>query len=209
MSDAVNLPLILAAGFISTASPGPAILAISGTSLKQGRGFGLALAAGVTCGSLLWSTAAAAGLGVVMLANAWVFETMRFLGALYLGYLALKAARSAMTSRAAALAPARASSRRAAYLKGLAIHLTNPKPILFFGALYGLGVPAQTPAQTLALIVMAVGLQSAAIFHSYALLFSNPWIADGYLRLRRGFEAAFALAFGAAAWKLLTARVHA
>jgi threonine/homoserine/homoserine lactone efflux protein len=208
MLDSLNLPLIVGAGLIATASPGPAILAISGTSLRQGRAFGLALASGVTCGSWLWSCAAALGLGVVMLASAWAFETVRIVGGLYLAWLALKAARSALSPRPALTQGARAGSLRAAFLKGLAIHLTNPKPILFFGALFGLGVPAHASATTLAALVVALGLQSAIVFHGYAIAFSVPWIAERYLRLRRGFEAVFALAFGAAAWKILTARAQ-
>ena len=209
MLNSGNLPLILGAGLISTASPGPAILAISGASLRQGRAFGLALASGVTCGSWLWSGAAALGLGVMMLANAWALETVRIFGGLYLAWLALKAARSALTAKPASTHGARSGSLRAAYLKGLAIHLTNPKPILFFGALFGLGVPAHASAQTLVVLVLALGLQSALIFHIYAIAFSVPWVAKRYLRLRRGFEVAFALAFGAAAWKILTTRAHA
>src|SRR3546814_12456911 len=42
----VNLTLILLAALIATASPGPATLAIAGTSMASGRRYGLALAAG-------------------------------------------------------------------------------------------------------------------------------------------------------------------
>ena len=42
----------------------------------------------------------------------------------------------------------------------------------------------------------------------YALLFSNPVVARGYLKLRRWFEGAFALAFGYAGLKILTAKLQ-
>src|SRR3546814_8375262 len=51
----VNLTLILLAALIATASPGPATLAIAGTSMASGRRYGLALAASVMTGSLTWS----------------------------------------------------------------------------------------------------------------------------------------------------------
>ena len=57
-------------------------------------------------------------------------------------------------------------------------------------------------------MILAVGLQSFIIFHGYALLFSNARISRGYLRIRRGLEGAFALAFGAASLKVLTARIQ-
>ncbi|WP_367648667.1 LysE family translocator [Ruegeria arenilitoris] len=68
----INLPLILIAALISSVSPGPATLAVAGTSMASGRRSGLALASDIKTGSLMWSVAAALGLGAVMLANAWV-----------------------------------------------------------------------------------------------------------------------------------------
>jgi threonine/homoserine/homoserine lactone efflux protein len=206
LSD-VNLPLILLAALIATASPGPATLAIAGTSMASGRRYGLALAAGVTTGSLAWSIAAAAGLSVAMLANAWVFEVLRYAGAAYLLFLAFKSARSALRPGAAPAIKTAAPSLATAYRRGLLLHLTNPKAILFFGSLYAVGVPAGTSPASLALVIAAVGLQSFALFHGYALLFSSPPLARGYAKLRRWFEAAFAAAFAFAGIKILTARL--
>src|SRR3546814_6223572 len=81
------------------------------------------------------------------------------------------------------------------YRRGLVLHLTNPKAILFFGSLYAVGVPAGASVETLALVIAAVGLQSLLLFHGYALLFSSPTLTDGYTKLRRWFEAVFAVAF--------------
>lgn len=175
--------------------------------MASGRASGLALASGITTGSLMWSVAAALGLGALMLANAWVFELIRYLGAAYLLYLAYKAARSALSDRDLATKSI-AGGKRALYAKGLALHLTNPKAILFFGSLYSLGLPPGTGVGDLALIIGAVGLQSLVLFHGYALLFSSRAMTRLYLKLRRWFESAFALGFGAASFKILMARVQ-
>lgn len=204
MIDPVALKLILLAALVASASPGPATLAIAGMSMQGGRRAGLALAAGVTCGSLTWSLTAALGLGAVMAAQAWLFTLMRYAGATYLGWLAIKSARAALRPRQAMPLPYQRP--RGAFRKGLALHLTNPKAILFFGALYSVGVPSETSATGLAVVIGAVGLQSALVFLGYALVFSNPRMRAGYLRLQRGFEALFAVAFGLAAIKILTAR---
>jgi threonine/homoserine/homoserine lactone efflux protein len=207
MADDINLPLILAAALLATGSPGPATLAIAGASMKSGRRFGLAVASGVSTGSLMWSTAAAFGLGAVMLANVWLFEALRYFGGAYLLWLAIRSARAALRSgEIEALGVSYASVRRAC-AAGLGLHLTNPKAILFFGSLYAIGVPAQATPQTLAIIIAAVGLQSALVFHGYALLFSSRPLVTGYMRLRRWFEGAFALAFGYAGFRILTARL--
>lgn len=94
MTD-INLPLILFAALLAGASPGPATLTIAGTSMSSGRRAGLAVATGVTTGSFMWSFSAAFGLGAIMLANAWLFEIVRYAGAAYLGWLAIKSARAA------------------------------------------------------------------------------------------------------------------
>jgi len=207
MTGELNLPLILLAAFVATASPGPATLAISGLSMSTGRRYGLAMAAGVTTGSLVWSIAAAFGLGAVMLANAWAFEVIRYCGAGYLLYLAYKSARSAMTKGKTISPQAFANSYRTAYIKGLALHLTNPKAILFFGSLYSVGIPEGAPISSLALVIAAVGLQSVIVFHGYALLFSNAPLIAGYTRLRRWFEGVFAVVFATAGLKILTAHL--
>ncbi|WP_411351773.1 LysE family translocator [Leisingera aquaemixtae] len=203
----VNLVMILAAAFLGAASPGPATLTIAGTSMQHGRKPGLALAAGVCTGSLIWSVSAAFGLGAVMLANAWMFEAVRYAGAGYLMYLAIRSARSALRPGAPVLRAAAAPTLRSAYGKGLALHLTNPKAVLFFGALYAIGLPPGTSVSALLLVMAAIAVQSTLIFHGYALLFSSQAASRAYVRLRRGFEAAFAAAFGAASWQILAARL--
>jgi threonine efflux protein len=207
MLDTINLPLILAAALLATGSPGPATLNIAGTAMTAGRPFALAVAGGVATGSLMWSTAAAFGLGAVMLANAWLFELLRYAGAGYLIFLAFKSARSALKPGDVAPKAVQYGSLRRAYAGGLALHLTNPKPILFFGSLYAIGVPPQTSPHTLLIIIAAMALQSTLVFAGYALLFSSAPAVRAYLRLRRWFEGLFALAFGYAGFKILTARL--
>jgi threonine efflux protein len=205
----VHLTLIMIAAFIAVASPGPAVLAIAGTSMRAGRRTGLVFASGVTTGSLAWSIGAAAGLSAVMLANAWLIEAIRWFGAGYLLFLAFKSARAAITPGDDAMPQGLAlTPGRRAYARGLALHLTNPKAILFFGSLYSFGVPIDASVSDLAMIVVLVGFQSAIVLHGYALLFSNPVVVRGYLKLRRWFEGAFALAFGYAGVRILTAKLQ-
>lgn len=206
MTD-INLPIILLAAFIASGSPGPATLAIAGTSMSSGRCAGLALASGVTTGSFIWSVAAAFGLGAVMAANGWLVEVARYVGAAYLMWLSFKAARSAWHGNKISTKPLPQVTPRRAYAKGLALHLTNPKAVLFFGALYAIGLPAGTPPAALIVVILAVGAQSLIMFHLYAIIFSSAPMAAAYTRAKRWFEGFFALAFGAIALKVLTTKV--
>lgn len=199
----LNLPIILLATFIAVASPGPATLAIAGTSMKYGRRYGLILAAGIATGSISWAIFAALGLGTIMMSNAWAFSTLRYLGACYLLFLAYKSARSAFSKSDVTNTQIKINSTKSAYFKGLALHLTNPKPILFFGSLFAVGVPQQASVSALVIIIMAIAVQNIIVFHGYALLFSSKKIVAGYTKLRRWFESVFALMFGAAGFKIL------
>ena len=208
MMSEVSFGLILAAALLASASPGPATLALSGTAMAQGRVPALWLAFGITTGSLVWSVAAAFGLSAIMFANVWMFQLMRYVGAAYLLYLAVKSARAALHPGAVQPVSLGAEVGRRMYLKGLALHITNPKAILFFGALYAVAVPADASPGVLFAVILVVGLQSTIIFHGFALLFSSEPIARLYFKARRGFEALFAIGFGAAAAKILTARLE-
>lgn len=202
----INLAVILFAALIASGSPGPATLAIAGTSMSSGRLSGLALASGVTTGSFIWSISAAFGLGAVMATHVWLFEGIRYLGAAYLMWLAIKAARSAYAGSRLATKPLPAITPRRAYAKGLALHLTNPKAVLFFGALYAIGLPAGTSPAALGIVIAAVGTQSLIVFYLYAIIFSSAPMTAAYARAKRWFEAFFALAFGAIALTVLRAQ---
>lgn len=206
-SEAIHLPIILVAAFMATASPGPSTMATAATAMSSGRVPAYALVAGILTGSLTWSLAAAFGLGAVMLAHAWLFEAMRYAGAAYLLYLAVLSGRAALRPGAANLNAVSAGSLAAFYGKGLAMHLSNPKVILFFGALYSVGIPRSASVGEIAFVVAAVWMQSIAIFTVYATLFSLPRTVATYARIRRWFEGAFAAVFAYAGVRLLFAKL--
>jgi threonine/homoserine/homoserine lactone efflux protein len=198
-----SLPLILVTAFIASASPGPATLAIAATAMGAGRGPGLRLAAGVLTGSLIWSVIAAAGLAVLMLSHGWAVEAIRYLGAAYLFWLAFKAGRAACNGRATDGVTVDARP----YLRGLLLHLTNPKAIFFFGALYAVMLTPGQSMISLAIVVAAVGLQSAVVFLRYAVLFSYPGPMAVYRRCARWINGLSAVVFAGFGAKLLTARL--
>lgn len=207
MPDFSVLPLVLLAALVGVASPGPATVAIATTAAERDRPAALALASGIMTGSLTWSALAAFGLATVMLAHGWIAEVIRYAGAGYLGWLAWKSARAAIRNDPAFGGAITRGGLHAFYLRGLLLHLTNPKAIFFFGALYAVALaPGTTPA-TLVMIFAAVGLQSAVVFFGYALLFSRPAFRHGYTRATRSIRAASAVLFGAFAVKLATARI--
>ena len=101
-------------------------------------------------------------------------------------------------------APLPPTTARRAYAKGLALHLTNPKAILFFGSLFALVVDPQAPPLALAEVALTTAACGAILFPGFALVFSTRRAMSVYRRLRRGLEGAFAALFAAAGLALLT-----
>lgn len=204
MSDLLfPLPLILLGWAAGGGSPGPATLAISSTSMAQGRKTGLQLAFGVVIGSAIWGIAAGLGFSAIMMSNVWLFELVRYIGAAYLLYLALKSLRAAWAGGPPK--PAK-PTRVGAFGKGLALHLTNPKAVLGWGAIYAVAMTPDANPVSVALLFCALIATSATVFLGYAVVFSSAPIAAGYVRMKRGFDLTFGVLFGAASLKLLTTK---
>lgn len=190
-------------------SPGPATMGIAGTAMSEGRRPALAFALGILAGSASWGIAAALGLSAVMLANIWVFEVLRYAGAAYLGWLALKAVKRAMNSDTNTAAQTSFKGNfRSLFVKGTAVHITNPKAILSWASIYAIIAPTDATPATLFGYFTALFSGSILIFIGYAFLFSSPAIVREYSRAARVFDLAFAGFFGFAAYKVLTARLQ-
>jgi len=188
-------------------SPGPATMGIAGTAMNEGRRAGLAFALGICAGSAAWGIAAALGLSAIMLANVWVFEVIRYIGVTYLGWLAFKALRRALTSDEVALGNPVTGSYRTIFAKGAAIHLTNPKAILSWGSIYAIVAPNDANLLMLPGYFAMLYAGSLLIFIGYAFLFSSARMVRAYRRARRWFDFAFAGFFGVASYKILTVRL--
>ena len=197
--------LILIGWAVAGGSPGPATLAISGAAMGGGRAAGLAMAAGVVAGSASWGVAAGLGMSALMLANAWIFEIIRYLGAGYLLYLAVKSLKSAL--KGGGLTMQTVSVERL-FVKGFLIHITNPKAILAWGAIYAIALPAGAGAAQVWQLFGFLIVTSMFVFFGYGILFSNPAIVRGYTAAKRWFDGIFAALFGAASLKILTARLE-
>lgn len=195
------------AWILAGGSPGPATMGIAGTAMTEGRPKALAFALGILAGSASWGIAAALGLSALMLTHVWVFEVIRYAGAAYLGWLAIKALRSAMKPGATAMGTPFKGGFRTLFAKGAAIHLTNPKAILSWGSIYAIVAPADATPQMLFGYFGLLYCASIMIFIGYAFLFSYARMVQAYARARRWFDLTFAAFFGVASLKILTARL--
>ncbi|MCA1407014.1 LysE family translocator [Ensifer sp. IC3342] len=206
------LPQLLVAWMayvIAVVSPGPAVLAIIATSVSQGRKAGLALAFGVLSGSYTWAMLTASGLSALIRTYGQAIIVLKIAGACYLFWLAYNALRAAMKSdapRATRRVPLQTSLRKL-YLKGLGIHLTNPKAIFAWIMLVSLGMPEGAPVGVTAAFIGGCMLIGLVTFCGFAIVFSLSPVHRAYLKSRRVIESLTAGLFAFAGLKLLTARL--
>ena len=202
----VDLSLLLApalAFLVTVGAPGPATLAVTAVAMTHGRRAALVFAAGLSLGLAVWGGVAAAGLGAAMLAWAPALFVFRLAGGAFLLWLAWNSMRSALapapvSGNAPAVAPT------AIFRRGLLLNMLNPKAVLAWGAVIALGLPRVADATGYAAILAVCAAVGAAIYTSYALTFSLPWIRAGYAPIRRWVDAACAAVFGLVGVRLLT-----
>lgn len=206
------LPQLLAAyiGYVlAVLSPGPAVFAIIGTSMTYGRKAGLSIALGIFAGSFTWACAATLGLAALLQTYALALEVLKILGGLYLIYLAIKAFRAARRKDElpAAHVSGKALAPKALFLRGYAIHITNPKAIFAWLALITLGTPKDAPPSVMFAFVGGCMLLGFSAFIGYALVFSTNGAVRIYKSLRRWIEGTMTAFYALAGIRLLTSRI--
>jgi threonine/homoserine/homoserine lactone efflux protein len=131
--DPARYAAFLGAMAILAATPGPSNLFAIANGMSRGRKAVLLGVAGMNTATLIWYGAAALGLGALALAFPKAVKALIVLGAVYLVWLACKAIRSGFTGQSG-LGHAAIHASRSAYWDSFLVQITNPKILLFFGA---------------------------------------------------------------------------
>ncbi|MFW6694136.1 LysE family translocator [Streptomyces sp. MAR4 CNX-425] len=140
MVDMSLLAAFIGAIFVLSITPGPDMMFIVAMGGRGGSGMGVMAAAGVACGMLVHAVAAALGLSALFGALPVLYHVLRWLGAAYLLYLAVRAFRDRSVpgdEDGAGDAAEGAGGRRTgprprrAFWQGMVTNLLNPKVIMF------------------------------------------------------------------------------
>lgn len=196
---------IFSVGFIVI---GPNILAVIGTSMARGRRDGAMLALGIGLGSGIWASMTVLGLATLMASYAGAITVLKYAGAAYLAWMAVKAFRSAATPGAKLQVSGIAGATgRKLFLRGLLIQMTNPKAALQWIAIVALGLGPEAPAAVGAALVVSATVMSVLAHLAYAMTFSTSPVIRFYSRARRWIEGALGAFFVFASYKLATSRI--
>ena len=204
--DPARYLAFLGAMAILAATPGPSNLFAIDNGMSRGKKAVLLGVAGMNTATLIWYLAAALGLGALARAFPQAVKALIVAGAAYLAWLAYKAIRSGFSENDG-LGHAAIQMGRSAYWDSFTVQITNPKILLFFGAVLPPFLDFRKPllAQFLlfaaATVILDMIATTAYGFGGAAL--SRRMAEPGF---RRGFSLATAVVLLAAAglivWRL-------
>jgi threonine/homoserine/homoserine lactone efflux protein len=127
--------LYVAAVLVLTVTPGPSVLMCVSTSVNQGARKALVASLGSTTAIVGIMTLSALGLGTLLASSEALFTVLKWLGAAYLAYLGIASFFSSATEISVADTVMPSASRRV-FAHGFLVGASNPKALLFFGALF-------------------------------------------------------------------------
>jgi len=129
-----NFSLFLSITFIVSASPGPVML----SCMANGGRFGMRKAflgmIGACGGNLLLVGFSALGLGLILSQNDTLFNGVKWVGAAYLAYLGVQIIRKPVDTDQ--LTASEIASTKSVLLNSFLIAISNPKGLIYFGALF-------------------------------------------------------------------------
>lgn len=155
MSVAVASFAIFAASQVGT--PGPANMALLSTGARYGFRQALPFVAGVISGKqlVIWPV----GFGLMQLSESapWIFETLKWVSALYIIWLAWRVANMRLNTGGDAKAPG--------FLAGLVVHPLNPKAWAMITAGFTAFTAPGTPIFQATVTIAAILLVSQIVLH--------------------------------------------
>ena len=190
-----------AALLVAVASPGPALLMATHTSLSAGRRAGAAVGAGLALMAATWTMMALFGLGAVFSLFPAFYVAAKVLGGAYLVYVAFR-----MWMRSSSPVGARPRPATHAFLQGFLVNLFNPKSVLFAAAVLVTVFPAGLGIGDSLAIVANHFVVEVAFYSILAASMSAPAVARRYMRAKRWIDRGAAAVLGALGLRILLGR---
>lgn len=173
--------LYLGTWFVVALTPGPAVFSAMTQATRHGFRASLAGILGTQAGNLVFFICIAFGLVTLLQTASVLFEILRVLGAVYLGWLGARVLLRTFRRRATveATATTKRPALRGLFLQGLAIQLTNPKALVFVSALVPQFIDPERP----------VGWQITVLL--VVTVFVDLWVLSGYAAIAARGSGAF------------------
>jgi homoserine/homoserine lactone efflux protein len=197
MTLPVWLGFLLASVLIAI-TPGPGAVISMSTGMRHGYWAALTAILGLQVAILIHLLIVALGLGALLAASETAFLMVKFIGAGYLVWLGIQKWRAPVVPVDVNAPVVR---RKGLFLQGVLVNLTNPKAIIFIGALVPQFVnPAQAQVPQYLLIAVTLCLTDLSVMSGYAIaaVRLGRWLHDPVaIRLQNRFFGGLFVSAGA------------
>ncbi len=193
---------VAALHLMAAISPGPAFVMAVRVAVREGLRPALGLALGLGIGAAIWAAAALGGLAAVFAVAPAALAALKLAGAAFLAWLAIGMWRHARDPLPLPDHAALPRSMVGAVRLGIATQLANPKPAVFFGAVFAGLVPPATPVAVVAGLILVVLVNEAIWYAAVARVFASASARAAYGRLKATIDRAFGGILAALAAKL-------
>jgi threonine/homoserine/homoserine lactone efflux protein len=171
--------LMLMAIHLSAAiSPGPSVVFVAHTSAFVSRKAGVIAATAMGFGAWFWATAALFGMHDLLTTNRNIFEALKFFGAGFLFWTGMKMMRKSKSFTGSSAK----TYRSQVFFHALKFQLTNPKVVIFFGAIFLAVFPPEIPMLVKALILAIIFINETLWYTLLAFAFSFPFVQKLFQR---------------------------
>lgn len=190
---------IAAVQLVAVMSPGPSFLITAQAAVARSRSDGIRIALGLGMGSLVWALAALLGLNVLFRALPILLVIAKFLGALFILWVAFQIFRHAN----APLAIKNDSPTEQPVRKGFLTQIANPKVAVFFGSIFVSMLPVNPPMGAITALLVIVFLIEFVWYSVVSITFSLRTVRELYTAAKSWADRATGLFLGALGAKLL------
>jgi threonine/homoserine/homoserine lactone efflux protein len=155
--------------------PGPDNLLVLTESVIRGKRYGIALSAGLASGVLVHTTIAATGLSILLQSSDYAFEIIKYLGALYMFYLAIQTIIEKQSQAKFSDEISDDYNFWKLAKKGFIMNVLNPKVTLFFIAFLPQFISKSGYKASLQMLILGIifMVQAFVIFSLVAKLSGN------------------------------------
>lgn len=184
------------AHLLAAISPGPAFVLSVRTAASEGFRSAAALALGFGLGATVWAGAALAGLALLFEIVPPLFQVLKIGGGLFLVWIAVGMWRHAHDPMPDAGAAPPRGTLSAVWL-GFAAQIANPKPAVFFGAVFVGLIPPTAGLGDRAVVLFNILWIETMWYMLTARLFSLPRPRDAYAAAKHWLDRAMGGILGA------------
>lgn len=203
MSSAAILASIFAAMLVGAMSPGPSFVVVSRIAISRSRLDGLAAAAGMGVGGIVFSVLALAGLTALLTQFAWLYLVLKLAGGAYLVYIACRIWRGAKEPLEVSGTVEGRSSIRRSFSTALLTQLSNPKTIIVYASIFAAFLPKTIPLGVIVGLPIGIFAIEFGWYAIVAMAFSARGPRQVYLSAKRWIDRSAGLVMGGLGLRLI------